>query len=317
MKKLTAGFIQIWENIGYSRWSLIVNEMHDLDINTIIIQRTKTTNYPKDSNDDTQDISFIASVEDILNLAKINNMEVFIGLYGFAINGRPSINSNMDIMNNMITMDIELAGVLYNEFSDNEAFHGWYLGLECWTGIGRDEYLGHEDVNEVDNWNTYYKNFSDKLKNIDNTKLLLISPFLNNTEATSVYENLKTILQDSQIDILALQDSIGKSVYRDPRENNDVMNAVKNICTDLDIDFWVNVESFTKNYPHTTERFPTDIEIFKEQLEVASEHADTLITFDFYHYMNASFQPHHMSDYHFNLSKKLNEEYKKLLPFLE
>ncbi len=278
-KRLSGGYIQLWGGMNEDEtWKAVVSEMKSLGMDRIIIQYMS-------SGVNLDESMSIASM--ILKYAKRKNMEVFLGLQ----KGLTGDLSSVELVNLDTSKEksLKIADRLKTAFEHEEKFYGWHIPLESWMS-------NYDDATTV-NLQNYYKSLTTELKKIL-PKKVLISPFVNSPNIGSK-TNLKrttpeetratytTILQDTGIDFLALQDGVGAGhiSVSDPGLP-EYFSAMCDACKENNIELWANIESFTW-ISGIGKGTASDIERFRKQLEVA-QGASRIITFDFFHYMNST-----------------------------
>ena len=289
---LKGGFIQLWTDptmLQADTWKAVVGEMHELKMDTIVIQYMEITSkngeeqsfLPGPSNGDVSPAALI--------LAEANklNMKVFLGLYNGPLSGDPSITRKSGYLDGVRQRSMELARTIFGLYEDQPSFYGWYIPTESWTG----KYT-KADLAE---WNKFYKVISDSLKQLSPSKKILISPFISQKSERSspskTQENYTQILAKTKIDFMALQDGIGANATTIdlPKVIQQHFKYMKRACQANNIDLWGNIESFQKISISGDDNLliPTRIDRFSRQNRIASMHVKNLITFDFFLYMNS------------------------------
>lgn len=306
LPKLTGGFIQL-DDVAKSlkeRWSEFFEQMSKIRLNTFIIQ------YLESVDRDCTKFNAIEGadpVEEILKQAAMMHGSVYIGLRNYQ--AWDELRKNEKYINTVLTENQRLADLVWKRYGAHPSFKGWYIVQELAN-------YKYEKKEELDLLNGYFVTLSKYCRAIDrNQKPVAISPYFNPTDdfknAPDFASDLKTILKDSEVDIVMLQDSVGERQIKPdefPEKVKPYYEALKALATANGQQFWANVESFKwvgKN------RRPTDFATFKQQLLTADEYSKTLVTFDCYHYMNPLGFSHEKEQEHRDAEKLLYDEYEK------
>lgn len=160
----------------------------------------------------------------------------------------------------------------------HRAFGGWYIPLEPWNF--------KEDANQIEWIGGYLAVATARCKKWAPDKPVAFSCYFNPDpgyaspeETTKVYQQ---VLADLTIDILMLQDGVGEYGHSDA-DCRAYFAAFQAACPKL-VQFWGDLECFTR--PDGSNRIPTKTERLVAQLANAAGTTPTILTFDFFHYMN-------------------------------
>jgi formylglycine-generating enzyme required for sulfatase activity len=159
------------------------------------------------------------------------------------------------------------------------SFAGWYLPYESWTA--------NYQPAEVQRLRSFFQAVHASCQAIAGDLPLAISPFISSSRPPpcQVEQLYGQILDQSGIDILFLQDSVGAQEW----ETNILQRvapyfqAFQNACKATGVRFWANLESFRA----TGSTFaPCDVVRLRKQFEATAPFVEGFVTFDFLNYMN-------------------------------
>jgi formylglycine-generating enzyme required for sulfatase activity len=279
---LSGSFMQYWVEMQSwppETWQAVLDQMKAVKMNTVIVQMLVQEN-----NDGTL-YSFIGpsghpdATETILNYADTNGFRVFLGLY------MPNWNHDMIGSNFLFETQSRMAVVAQQAWdrylSDNRhsSFAGWYLPYEPWTA--------NYQPAEVVRLRSFFQVIHASCQAISGDVPLMISPFISSYRPSPcrVEQLYRQLLDQSGIDILLLQDSVGAQHW----ETNILQRvapycqAFQDACNSTGVKFWANLESF--RISNNVYR-PCDALRLKKQFDAAGPFVEDFVTFDFLHYMN-------------------------------
>jgi formylglycine-generating enzyme required for sulfatase activity len=277
-------FVQGMETWGMDKWQPVLEHMRDARITTIIIQMTAfqktdgTFYYYVPSGTGTRD-----GIARIFEYANTNHMEVMLGLVVHNNNGGDS-STSASFLTQAAADNLQVANRVWERYLKNglpASFAGWYIPLETWTGSYSD--------GEIARLRSFFSQVSAECKKLSGPAPVAISPFISAerppaSEAGQIYARLLT---GSGIDIVMLQDSVGAQRWDANVMSNTepYFREFRKACDQAKVSFWANVESFQISGGNFQ---PCTFERMRRQLSSDWRHVDRMITFDFFHYMNAA-----------------------------
>ena len=280
--RISGGFFQYWDelyNWPPETWQAVLGSMKDARMNTVIIQMQVTENSDGSLHSYISPAGKMDATETILYYADTNGFRVFLGLYG------PNWNHDMTGSNFLFETQSRM-GVVARQVWDrylsgghHKSFAGWYIPYESWTG--------NYTQAEVDRLRGFFQAIHASCQQISGDMPLLISPFISVSRPSPcrVEELYRQILNQSGIDILMLQDSVGAQQWETNIQQRvaPYFQAFQNACNATGVKLWANIESFrTLNNVVG----PCDVARMKKQLDASGPFVEDFITFDFVHYMN-------------------------------
>ncbi len=248
-------------------------------MNTVIIQMQVVENNDGSLHSYISPAGQTDATETILNYADTNGFRVFLGLY--------SSNWNHDMTGSNYLFETQSRiGVVARQSWDrylsgnrHKSFAGWYIPYESWTA--------NYTQAEVDRLRGFFQAIHASCQLVSGDVPLMFSPFISagRPSPCRVEELYRQILDQSGIDILMLQDSVGAQQW----ETNIVQRAApyfqafQNACKSTGVKLWANIESFRIS---NNVFGPCDIARMKKQFDASGPFVEDFITFDFVHYMN-------------------------------
>lgn len=281
--RLSGSFFQYQsEMLGWppETWQAVLGQMKELKMNTVIVQMLVQ------ENNDGSLHSFIGpngqpdATETILNYADTNGFHIFLGLY------LPNWNHDMTGSNFLFETQSRMATVAqqawdrYLSGNRHSSFAGWYLPYEPWTA--------NYQPAEVQRLRSFFQGVHTSCQLISGDMPLAVSPFISSLRPPpcQVEQLYRQLLDQSGIDILLLQDSVGAQQWE-----NDIVSRVapyfeafQNACTATGVRFWANLESFRISGGVFG---PCDATRLRKQFDAAAPFVAEFVTFDFLHYMNS------------------------------
>ncbi|WP_082023921.1 DUF4434 domain-containing protein [Clostridium polynesiense] len=271
-------FCRNWDN---DRWIKELKMLKDVGINEVILQtvadtKEKFTVYPSGIdgyNHQGRDVVLI-----LLKTAEYLDMKVRIGL-GFN-NEWWRVNA---LSKSWLIKEAEANKLLVQELSQRygrfTALKGWYIPHEFYQIMALTKF-------QQKNLNLFFKDISSHIKEI-NSGDIMISPFFYEKlfliNSFRYWTNiLKNVLNDSSIDILALQDSVGAGFVR-LNKLKDLFQATKAAADELKVKLYADTETFEKSGKGF---IPADIERIKKQMLIESQFVEKFVAFSINHYQN-------------------------------
>ena len=280
--RLSGSFMQYWAEMQSwppETWQAVLEQMKEIKMNTVIVQMLV-----QERGDGTL-YSFIGpsgqpdATETILNYADTNGFRVFLGLY------LPNWNHDMTGSNFLYETQARMAVVAqqawdrYLSGNRHSSFAGWYLPYEPWTA--------NYQPAEVTRLRSFFQAVHASCQLVSGDAPLAISPFISSYRPPPCQvEQLYTqLLDQSDIDILLLQDSVGAQQW----ESNILQRvapyfrAFQSACKATGVQLWANLESFEIS---GSTYGPCDAARLRKQFEATAPYVEEFVTFDFLHYMN-------------------------------
>lgn len=241
--------------------------MKEIGIKTVVIQWVASTEqayYPAKSIP----IYRPDLVKEILDKASMSQMDVFFGL-PMPVDWFSAEKTTAYLM--LLKTKAYIAAVeLIDLYGDNPVFKGWYLPYEF-------------PVSELNNnsLRRFIIDLTNDLKKLTPGKEVMIAPYLDkksvwSTQKSTVWESF---LSDNPIDIIALQDGVGASELQ-PELVSHYYKFLREICRKTGHTLWAVVEVFNKDF---TSAMPQRV---IKQLKMEGPVVDSIIIFDFSHYLN-------------------------------
>jgi hypothetical protein len=175
-------------------------------------------------------------VENMLNAAQKTKLHVYLGGYGSTVGWSKCLDRKTvgDQVNKQLRCMKEL-------LTYSDLFDGIYFSPE--TAVSLDRNIQKEKfLNEL------YRRYFDELKSLSSKHKIMMSPATMHGDSNSeiIIDGWRSVLNKVPLDIMAPQDSIGCAVC-----TLDVQSAAwktwKDICKNLDIKLWANIELFERH----------------------------------------------------------------------
>jgi formylglycine-generating enzyme required for sulfatase activity len=280
--RLSGSFMQYQDEMqGWApeTWVGVLDRMKEIKMNTVIVQMLVRENSDGTTHSFIGPIGQPDATETILNYADTNGFKVFLGLY------LPGWNHDMTGSNFLFEIQGRMAAVAQQAWerylvgNRHNSFAGWYLPYEPWTG--------NYQPAELERLRSFFQGVHASCQAVSGTMPMAISPFISSSRPPpcQVEQIYSQLLNQSGIDILLLQDSVGAQQW----ESNIVQRvapyfqAFQSACQATGVQLWANLESFKI----TAGTFgPCDAARLRKQFEAAAPFVEDFVTFDFLHYMN-------------------------------
>lgn len=293
----SSSFIQYWfaQNWKYDRWLNELSMLQNIGISEIILQsvadtRIKYAVYP------TKIAGYICNdidmVETVLQAADSIGMKVRIGL-GFndrwwimnAFNKR-WLNSEAEINKSIVKEIKEMYG-------NHNSFNGWYIPYEYYQ-------LTAPTKIQQSNLNGFLKQITFEIKS-NSSKNIMIAPFYYGklsllTSLPTWAKMNENILKGTEIDIVALQDSIGAGFNKMALLDSLYLYTKK--ATDaLGIVLYADTETFAVESAKNVSGLQIRI---SEQISMEKKYVKGFVAFSINHYQNISIsgQESNYNDYY-------------------
>jgi hypothetical protein len=280
--KFQSSFIQYWYAQSWSldRWKKELVMLRDIGITQIILQsiadtKTKYAAYFSEISGFSHGSTDM--IETALTAADKLGMKVRVGLglsddWWVRFFCKSWLNKEASI--NKAIID-EVAG----KFGTYASFNGWYIPHEFSqiTALTKKQQL---------KLNIFFKSMASEIKD-KLPKDIMIAPFYFGKLRWAMplrhwSEMLQNVLKGTDIDIVALQDSIGTK-YNSLKLLPKIFFYAKKAFDALDIKFYVDVETFTSTMSGHVSASQSRIE---KQLSIAQTYAEGFVAFSIDHYQN-------------------------------
>ena len=293
----SSSFIQYWlaQSFDYNRWLAELTMLRNIGINEIILQSIADTKikyavYPTKIPGYT--CNNIDMVETVLSAADFLGMKVRIGL-GF--------NSHWWVMNAFskcwLNLQASINKTIVHEVLDmygtHKSFKGWYIPYEI-------SQLTALTKTQQSHLNSFLKQITSEMKS--NIKRdIMISPFYNGKFSllgsfSTWSKILENIFNETKIDIIALQDSIGAK-FNTINQLDNLYSYTKKATDELGIKLYATTETFVIK---SSKFISAPQESISEQMSVESKYVESFVAFSFNHYQNKNVlsQENNYRDYH-------------------
>src|SRR5262245_50129944 len=279
--RLAGGFVQLDDGamrLSGAQWAAFLGKMTEIGLDTIVVQRLELVRqdgklevFHRDGAADPTAV--------LLRYADAHALKVFVGLR--QDEQWDVLRKKKESLAALLEVNRKLADQAWTRYGANKSFRGWYLPQELANYKFSPEEIGL--------LHGYFKALSGHCRGLQrNRKDVAISPYFNPADETwlnrppDYRRDLGRILDGSEVTIVMLQDGVGARNIR-PQEFAEKVDpyyrAVKTLAS-ANRQFWANVEAFEQD------ETPTTFSRLEAQLRTARRHADVLVTFDCYHYLN-------------------------------
>jgi hypothetical protein len=289
-----SSFIQDWYSRDWSqeRWAQEFSMLQKIGINEIILQdlvNTKTlyatyfTSLPGYTHND---VDMLANV---LTVADRVGMNVRVGL-GFNADWWNKNAADNIWLNSEASKNKSIFNEILQNYGTHPSLTGWYIPYEF-------SQLTATSATTKSNLNGFLKQIANEIKLKDSSRSIMISPFYNSKYSlfyslSGWTTTLQTVLKDTKIDIVALQDSVGAG--------NNTLTQIPNMfsytkkATDaLGIKLYANAETFTSTSGKYSSAPQSRI---SSQLSQEKAYVQGFVAFSIDHYQNSN-EPSQVSYY--------------------
>lgn len=280
--RLNGSFIQYWDEMqGWppETWHTVLARMKEVQMDTVIIQMLARENSDGTTHSYIGPANQLDATETILHYADTNDFKVFLGLY------LPNWNHDMTGSNFLYEAQGRMATVAqqawdrYLSGNRHRSFAGWYLPYESWTGSYSSA--------EITRLRSFFQATTAACRLIAGEQPVAISPFISSQRPPpcQVEQTYRQLLDQSGIDLLLLQDSVGAQQWNDDivQRASPYFQAFRNACDATGVELWANLESFQISGSVFTS---CDAVRLQRQFDATAPFVDGFVTFDFFHYMN-------------------------------
>lgn len=279
----TASFIQSWYGKEFSldRWIKELDMLKKAGVNEVILQsivdtekkyavyHTELKGYEVCENDMLLNVLEAANIVGIkVRIGLGDNSEWWIkGIYSEAWLGEES------------KINIEIFNEVFDMYGDHKALSGWYIPYEFSQPFVVTQV-------QCNNLNKFYKSISKEIKN--RSKLdIMISPYYNFNKYCIVpldkwAKNLEIVLEDTGVDIVALQDSMGVK-YNNITNVGVVFIYTKKATDILGIKLFADTETFTTI---DNENVPVTQNEIMRRIESVRPYVQGYVSFSMNHFQN-------------------------------
>lgn len=288
-----SSFIQYWycQNWDLQRWMDEFRMLQNIGISEIILQSIADTKsqhavYPTEiegysSND-------IDMVETALAAADVVGMNVRIGL-GFN-NDWWSMDSHDKAW---LEREAEVNTLIFIEISTKYGAHsslkGWYIPHEF-------NPLMALFSNQRVNLNQFFKKIAGTIK-LHRSETIMIAPFYNalisGPVTLALWSNIvHTVFEDTGIDILALQDSIGAG-FNSLDDLDEIYASTKKATEEIGMILYAVTETF---YDTGSKNLSAPLQQIQSQMFIESAYVQGFVAFSINHYQNGN-EPNQVKNY--------------------
>ena len=284
MKKITGTFLDeiTWDipsfNWGREEWRKEFDTFKQAGIDTVIIIRCAL----RDLAAFPSEVIGIKDVPDLVQLfldeAERCGIKLFMGTWDSGV-----LEYKFERWRENWVVTEKLIPELIDRYGTHPAFHGWYISPE--TCVATDGAL------EI------FRRNSDLMKELTPEKPVLISPYYPSWvyKEDSLEERHRRFRDDwvkifsnaPHIDICAFQDgscSFDIQCMEAAKELEEYVRDVHQVCREMNITMWNNVETFARNMPI---KFPPiDWRLLKRKMAIADPYVEKHITFEFSHFLS-------------------------------
>ncbi len=133
----------------------------------------------------------------------------------------------------------------------------------------------------------FFQNLTNKVKEKEPNKKLIISSFQSETSTYSSYlQSYSNLMRTTKIDIYAPQDSMGSQLTRSYGKSSEHFKALRDASVKYPgHEVWANIETFSKNYVLGTRYGPSNAGKVTKQVEAAKPYVTKMITWMYTHTM--------------------------------
>ena len=224
-------------------------------------------------------------MEKVLKLSDQNDFKVFIGLPTLMVDW---MLAEEEELAEVTSKSAHIAEEIYDRYKKYNSFHGWYIPYELCNVFIRNK----PEEKMLPAW---IGSLAAECKKVVPEKPVLIAPYFTTTLELDEFENLwSMVLEETGVDILAMQDSVG--VHGDDRlkELGAYFAVLKKVCTRYGVSLWADSEVFHQvaGIPkdnNSWQATPTSVNMLLEQISVLSKYVERIIIFCFSHYMSPQF----------------------------
>ena len=312
------------------QWKSEFRFMKNTCITQIIIQSTahsgtKKTYYPTKLNGYSQ-IPNVDILDKIFTAAQTEDVDVYLGLQENKQEWEAKFANDRDWLNQEATQSNDIAKEIqarYGQYPGFKShFKGWYLWFEF-----ENLHFPPPPSKSFENMSSYYQAVGDYLHKLTPKGDVIIAPFYNvysdpTPNATTPSDYLKaaakdwkkilvSILANSPIDIIALQDGTGaKEANKNPHaattQLSIMFKATQEAIAESNkpIKLWADTETYVENLPGMNvglkpgmdkERKPMTIGKMVDNMNAVKPYVSNYISFSFNHYLSP--QQYHIAFY--------------------
>ncbi len=215
----------------------------------------------------------------ILSYASAHHMRVIIGLstddaWWMRWNDPTYLNDEAQKCN-------ALAERVWARYGKYRAFAGWYIPQEMWDGKYTRE--------QAQRLHTFLHTVSSRCHRLSGNKPVCIAPFFaHNATPSEITASYTTILGNSGVNVLMLQDGVGARNWHDDVAGNVVpdFQAFKRACLKTGVEMWSDLEAFQTTAKPSNGMVPASIQRIERQFTAEMPYVSQFVTFDFFHYFS-------------------------------
>jgi len=260
-------------NFSPQQWEKEFKDMAQIGIKNVIVAGVHVANYSQ-----VQDGTYYAHLDAIFTNATHTNMTVYISPVDYN-----NYYTSTENRTRLIDLSKQYALEIKNRgYTNKSEFAGWYV---------QEEALLNVDYNDYSSW----KVLADYYKSLTPNKKVLTAPYYlapcypgrfrcnnqwwPNKNPTEMAANAKKFIENTNIDILAVQDGVGASGIT-IAELNEFLPAMNQAIISAGKEFWVDAEIFRYTPDHST-FVPASINSLTAQLTALQNYPITIWIYDF------------------------------------
>ena len=256
-----------------SDWCTLFQEMKEIGIDTVIYQaaawaEVRECNYPSRLF---EGFRMWNSLDYLVEAVAKEDMRFFLGGLGnlYAFDEKATAET--------LSYDRDQQLACYDELVAlyNGGFHGFYMSSET-------AYPGSRQPDREKILNTYFREVCQGVKDRTPSMPILFSPgtYFQENKEQEIHDFLYNLFAGCPLDIMCPQDLIGTFGNRLPHLQPSFA-IWRQICDELSIKLWVNVESFEREKAGTTLDFgPAAFERLAVQLSHASQVGEKIVSWE-------------------------------------
>ena len=256
------------------KWDTHMKEMQEIGIETLIIQYSAYNESIWCKSENSYSVNkHINALSGLLEAARNNNIGVYVGLY---FNEEFWENTtDEEILNTHAQRSIDLAKEIWDQYSDNTSFKGWYISHEpapYYYNIEKNfNILKDNLVNPI----------ADYCEHISSLPVA-IAPFFNfNFSNSSVFSTFMKRLGSCNLDIIIVQDGIGVEHCTLSELAEYYAAGSRGLYEEGNFKgaFWADIETF-KQMPDSF--IPESFDIVLQKLRIVDDYVSNIVIYQYY-----------------------------------
>jgi len=263
-----------------SRWRELMRDVKALGMDTVIFQAAvwnelQECYYPSKAFGAYKSWNVI---EPFLSAAASERIKVYLGGYGSTVGWSANVDRETAALEERACVDCLTELLKYRE-----VIEGFYFSSET-------AYTGSLNRSKIASLNRIYRHLFEHIKAADDTLEIMMSPATKffPGKGDEMLKHWLATLDQVPIDILAPQDSIGTCGSRLSQAEN-MYERWQEICRQLDVRLWANVEIFERNdLAAQNNSITATPERVTAQINLASPYVEKLVCWEAPYYLIAS-----------------------------